>query len=292
MRFLISLAASAVVFSASHAQTQDASLPMGGWGMNSVYNRLYDPNAVITFSGKVIGVVDSESPAQGMTPVSSLLVRNKNGGTATVDLGPSWFLTHQQTKLKLNDRVQVTGSKVFLNNRSFIVARKVVKGSRVLYLRELTGFPMWIAVRGSSTVAMNRPSTVTTTNPSRRDIVGPVVNQNARSAVNPDTGQSLNGTVQQVLTVPNGQTGEPSSVLVVNTPQGLMNIDLGPQWYIQQQNMPLLPGNVVFLNGVRPIQIPGSPTPIYVTNDVGFNNQVMVLRTGGYPVWNPWTKGR
>ena len=36
---------------------------LGGWGSNSAYNLAYNPNSEVTLTGKVTGVVETESPA-------------------------------------------------------------------------------------------------------------------------------------------------------------------------------------------------------------------------------------
>src|SRR2546421_21583 len=146
MRKIALLLASALVAVAS-AQTTTTP-PMGGWGAASTYNMLYSPDTEVTLNGRVIGAIETQAPTQGMTPVTTILVKSANGGTSTVDLGPSWYLNNLRTPVKVGDTVQVTGSKVELSGRSFIMARRVAKGSHTLYLRETNGFPLWVAARG------------------------------------------------------------------------------------------------------------------------------------------------
>jgi len=130
----------------------------GGWGANSSYNRLYKQNSVVTFSGMVTGVLDSTRDDAPEAPGVTLLVKASNGGTASVDLGPKWFLENQNPQIKMKDKIIVTGSKVFVGGKSVILAQRVVKDNRVMYLRELNGFPMWVATRGHINVASNNPA--------------------------------------------------------------------------------------------------------------------------------------
>jgi len=232
-----------------------------------------------------------------MSSATTILVKNKNGGAATVDLGPSWFVQHQQAKVKLGDKVSVTGSKVALNGRSFILARKVVEGNKALYLREVNGFPMWVATRGH--VDVLGPSA----GKYKLDLgvgesassKGPVAL--ARPAppdvdVQPEQPpiRTLNGTLQQMTTITDPKTGQPETFIVVNTPQGTVNVDLGPQWFIQQQAMNWTPGGNVVVNAVPPVvTIPNGGNPIYLANTLSYGNQYMVLRPDGITIWNPWT---
>src|SRR4051812_10940306 len=86
------------------ASAQQSTTPqMGGWGAASSYNMLYKPETEVTIEGRVIGVAETQAPAQGMTPVTTILVKSPNGGTSTVDLGPSWYLNNLQTPVKIND---------------------------------------------------------------------------------------------------------------------------------------------------------------------------------------------
>lgn len=274
---LLAFLACAALAAVGYPQTSQNTQGLQGWEADSAYNRLYNANTEVTFSGKVIGEVDSTQPEPSMSAVTSLLVKDRrNGGTATVDLGPTWYVAQLRPALKVNDRVTVTGSKVMLDGRSLILARKIVRGKRALYLRELTGYPMWVASRGHVDVESNSPASQPSPPPPATS------SQSSPTAVQ--------GTVQQVITVPSGQAGVPSTVLVINTPQGTIDVDLGPQWYVSRQGVNFIPGTNISVTGGPPVvPLAGSATPIWIANGLTYGPQVMVFRTNrGLPVWSPW----
>ena len=101
--------------------------------------------------------------------------------------------------------------------------------------------------------------------------------------------QTISGNVQQMTTVTNPQTGVPETVLLVDTPRGVVSVDLGPQWYTQQQGFAFNPGGAVMAQTSPYFQLPNSPTPIYIANGLTYGNQVFMFRNSlGYPVWSPY----
>ena len=273
------------------ASAQNSTTPqMGGWGAASSYNMLYKPESEVTITGTVTGVAETNSPAQGMTPVTTILVKSPNGGTSTVDLGPTWYLNNLGTPVKLNDTVSITGSKVTLNDRSFIMARMVSKGTHGLYLRERSGFPLWVVARGPLPPTTPKNSGgVLHHGGIDADVKAyvPVSPPQANNATQPT--QTISGSVQGMSTVTNPQTGQAESVMLVNTPNGVMSLDLGPQWFAQQQAYPFATGNTVVAQASPYFQLPNSPTQIFIANPLTYGNQVFMFRTpSGYPVWSPF----
>jgi hypothetical protein len=225
----------------------------GGWGANSKYNALYNRGSSVDFSGTVIGV-QREAPMQGMDPGMSLLVKASNGGTATVDLGPAWYVDGMNRKFNLKDRVQVTGSKVFIDGRSVILARKISKGNQVLYLRGEDGFPMWISYRGHVDV---------------------VANSTIRG------NQTINGTITEIRTMPIGN--ENNVVIGVQADQGVQWINLGPVWFIGRQDMVLEVGNVIIIDAA-----PWARAGWFDAWDLRLGDQRFLLRDRfGNPMWQP-----
>lgn len=227
----------------------------------SDYNRLYDPRSVVTVTGKVTGVL-TDSAIQANSNSVMLLVKADNGGTASIDLGPTWYINNQKEQIKVRDTVRVTGSKIFVGNNSYILAQQLVKGDRVLYLRELDGFPMWVASRGTVTVQRNP------------------------SANEPEP---ISAQILGVETRP-GFNGQPSQrFLVVQTASGPMNILLGPEWFVANQNMSFRVGDNITVRG-NPRQMPGNPNMMLV-DSVVHGNSVITIQSNGVPVWNPWGGG-
>src|SRR5579859_1499587 len=92
--------------SVATAQTNSTKSYTNGWDADSGYNKLYSKATEVTFSGSVVGLVDSP-PLTSMGSATTILVKSKNGGTSTVDLGPTWFIQHQNMKIGLKDEVTV-----------------------------------------------------------------------------------------------------------------------------------------------------------------------------------------
>ena len=228
----------------------------GGYGPKSPYVMAYSKGSVVELSGKVTGVVRS-APAQGMDASVSLLVKSGNGGVSVVEVGPTWYVDGQRVTYKTGDRVKVKGSKVMLGNRSVILAQRVTKNNRVLYLRGEDGWPMWLAYRGRITVMSNspRPENVT-----------------------------VNGTIRSIRTVP---LGNESNVFIdVATDAGTRTFNVGPVWFISRQDMVLEVGSVIVLtggparNGMMPVI------------DLRRGVEWMIIRDlFGRPVWNNFGGG-
>jgi len=220
----------------------------------------------------VAGVIDGKPVKPGASATETILLRNSKGVIQPVDLGPTWYLQGMQTKLRVGDKVSVTGSKVFEEGRSVILAQKVTRRNKALYVREMNGTPMWVAYHEYKYAAP--VSVAGTPNP-----------------------PPISATVQSVATVTDPQTGQQNSVLVVNTPQGPMDVNLGPQWFISHQGVQFANGDNITFAGMQVAPVPGMngvfvPTyfaPNYVTNG---NNTLVLRNSYGLPVWNPWTNGR
>jgi hypothetical protein len=113
----------------------------GGWGPGTQYNRMYDPKAMETISGEVIGV-DRITPAKGMSGGVHMNVKTDKE-TISVHLGPSWYLENQDVKIEAKDKVEVKGSRISFGGKPAIIAAEVKKGDEVLKLRDDAGFPVW-----------------------------------------------------------------------------------------------------------------------------------------------------
>ncbi len=107
--------------------------------------RLYNPNSVITVAGEVTRVEQLPRPER-MGPGTHIILKT-GGKEISVHLGPSRYLYQQGLHIAQKDKLRVTGSKVTLNNETFIIASKIQKNGQVVVLRDHNGFPMW---RGSN----------------------------------------------------------------------------------------------------------------------------------------------
>lgn len=93
-----------------------------------------------TISGEVL-CVDKVQSREGGGEEVVLEVRTERG-TIPVHLGPARFLENQRMHIKPNDQVEVTGTRVAVEEKEALIASQVKKGGQVLKLRdETTGQP-------------------------------------------------------------------------------------------------------------------------------------------------------
>ena len=118
------------------------------WSSSNQPNRIYDPKTVGTIAGEVVQV-EKLASANGLNSGVHLQLKTGNG-TISVHLGPSWYLDNQEAQIQLNDRIEVTGSRITLDGKAVLLAAQVRKGDWILKLRDENGFPMWAGWRRSS----------------------------------------------------------------------------------------------------------------------------------------------
>jgi len=113
-----------------------------GWGPDSRYGSLYDPNRVSTMAG-VVESVRFGSPMGDMGRGMLVRVRTREGRRLQAHLGPTWFA--QQTDISLNpgDEVTLTGSNAQVEGREMLMVREMTTAQRRLQLRENDGTPVW-----------------------------------------------------------------------------------------------------------------------------------------------------
>ncbi|MDR3691597.1 MAG: hypothetical protein P4L46_19620 [Fimbriimonas sp.] len=175
-------------------------------GASDVWGSNYNSGLKLTFSGRVTGIVKTR-PEVGKDNEVTLLVRNKVGGTYVVDVGPTWFVDHQVAKLRVKDTVQVTGSKVMVKGHGIVLASQIrVNG------------------QGGLVVSLRRPS-------GRAYWMGTEIAENLSIPTGPNV-LSGNFTGFGTYTLNN----VPYASGVLQTPNGPVTVDLGPQWYYNQQN--------------------------------------------------------
>lgn len=249
----------ALTIAASMAVAQTVVVDrMGGYAYNSPYNRLYNQRSQITFTGVVTGI-QRVKPTPNMDTGVTLLVKNDaGGGTAVVDLGPAWFVDQQVTKIRSKDKIQVTGSKVMVDGRGVILAKLVKSGNNVLALRRPDGRPYW-------------------------DIYEPVV-----ANLGPDPNViEITGTVEAYRIF--GEGADRYAGLVLQTPDGTLTVDLGPQWFFQPQGFVFNNGSTVIIGGSRTFRLDpyANVIPAYWFRT---GNNVYHLRNpvNGMGVWQGW----
>jgi hypothetical protein len=99
----------------------------------------YDPTTETTFKG-VVGELKLVPPTGGK-PVAYLIL--KSSPDAQVFLCPKKFLDDIGVVFKVDDEIEITGSKVKQEGVDLTLAREVVKGGETLTLRFKDGKPAW-----------------------------------------------------------------------------------------------------------------------------------------------------
>jgi sporulation protein YlmC with PRC-barrel domain len=118
----------------------------GGWGVDTPYGRLYDLAKEQTISGQVISI-ETSAPMSGMAPGMQMLVQTDDGKSIRVQVGPGWYMEHQDLDVKENSRVQVTGARVEIDGQPVLMAREVQFDGQIITLRDAQGIPMWSSLR-------------------------------------------------------------------------------------------------------------------------------------------------
>jgi hypothetical protein len=101
---------------------------------------MYDPTTETTVSG-VVAEVREISGTRGWHGIH-LQLKTSNQ-VLDVHIGPSWFLAQKKFEIAKGDRVEVTGSKLLLDNVQTLIARTIKKGDSELTLRNRQGIPAW-----------------------------------------------------------------------------------------------------------------------------------------------------
>jgi hypothetical protein len=241
----------AVALAATTAHAQ-AVVGTGATGhpASSPFNNLYDRQNEQIVVGKVVGKGVAR-PEPGMAESMSLLVKTPKGATVTVELGPRWFVANQVAHVNLNDRVKVIGSTVNWHGGPVLLAKQVVnqKTLKVLAVRDLQGFPYWVAARVATNVK-----------PPSSAIDGEVLSSNTVSV-----------------------NGVPYAGYLVKTANGNVNVVTAPTWYMNGQDYSVQVGNhVQIVEGSRPLNLGNN---VIVADTMYSNGSAMVFQNNGYPVW-------
>jgi hypothetical protein len=74
--------------------------------------------------------------------------------------------------------------------------------------------------------------------------------------------------------------------LLVKTDKETLSVHLGPSWYIERLDYPILPGDTVEVKGAR---ILFNSKPAVIAAEVRKGGKILILRDGaGIPVWAGW----
>lgn len=115
----------------------------GGWGDNSAYCKLYDPNNVETVRG-IVAYIDYVTPLPGMREGIEIHLKTDTE-TIPVQLGPRWYLENQDFDLEPQDHIVVKGSRFACEGHRVMAAAEILKNGQTLKLRDDKGHPLWTA---------------------------------------------------------------------------------------------------------------------------------------------------
>ena len=91
--------------------------------------------------------IDTITPYRDMASGIRLVLKTEREDIE-VHLGPAWFILYQDMSLAVNDKnIEVSGCRVMINGKPIIMASRLVRGERVLLLRDKDGYPYWCAWR-------------------------------------------------------------------------------------------------------------------------------------------------
>ena len=116
-----------------------------GWEPESAYCRLYDTHYLVTVKG-VIERVEKVVPIKGMGYGTHFVLRTPSE-TIPIHLGPRWYVDSRSVQFQPEDRVEVTGSRVFCDGKPVILAATVKRGRDSQDFRDMNGRPNWIDFR-------------------------------------------------------------------------------------------------------------------------------------------------
>jgi hypothetical protein len=136
----------AIVFMIGFAHEVSAQRGMdwkggGGWGPDTHYHRMYNPDTVENITGEV-AAIDMITPMKGMGYGVHMIVKTDQE-TISVHLGPSWYIENQDVQIELGDQIEVKGSRILFDDSPAIIAAEVKKEDEILMLRDENGFPVW-----------------------------------------------------------------------------------------------------------------------------------------------------
>jgi hypothetical protein len=101
---------------------------------------MYDLKTVETDSGEVATL---DTVSSGTMPPGVHLTLTMGKENLGVHLGPAWYLSKQDVRIRPGDRIVVTGSRISFRGSPALIAAEIRNGKGVLKLRDAAGFPLW-----------------------------------------------------------------------------------------------------------------------------------------------------
>ncbi len=179
-----------------------------------------------------------------------------------VQLGPQWAVNQMLPGLEPGQYVTVTGVSMGYNGAQLVVASEVKRrGETMVAFRSPNGTPMWA---GGWLGWCSAPVAVGF-NPCNLETVCGMVQQIANTEIAPGMG------IHEIVVL---QTAD----------NRMLRVDLGPQWFLQQQGIALQCGQTVTVTGST-ADIGGQPT-LFATNIQANGDQFALRSDTGVPTWS------
>lgn len=118
---------------------------MGGWEINSPYNRLYNANEMDRIKGRIEDIKEV-IPMPGMAPGVALVVReSQDDESILIHLCPTWYMDSKSTGLRKGDMIKIRGIWIEIGDNDIFVASKITRGEDFVLKVRLTqdGKPFW-----------------------------------------------------------------------------------------------------------------------------------------------------
>lgn len=117
---------------------------MGGWELNSVYNKLYNASEMDRIKGRVKKVT-TVVPIKGMSPAVALVFEESKEDTSLVHICPEWYLGRKDIGIKKGDKLKIRGAWAEIDGEFIFMASKIKKGDYFELKVRLTknGKPFW-----------------------------------------------------------------------------------------------------------------------------------------------------
>lgn len=102
----------------------------------------YNPDKLETISGRVVEVRRNIPKKEG-APVMLQLVVQTEKETIPVPVAPANFVDQQKFTFAMGDQVEIRGSRFTGPKEVSLIAGEIIKGGKILKLRDEAGNPLW-----------------------------------------------------------------------------------------------------------------------------------------------------
>jgi hypothetical protein len=120
-----------------------AEKDMGGWGPDDEYNSFYNADDIEDMKVKVLSLMEV-IPLPGMSPGTSLLVKDESDDEVEVHVCPAWYKKLNRIGIRKGETIKLRGVYTEINGKYVIMAAKIKGKSKTLKVRLTSdGTPFW-----------------------------------------------------------------------------------------------------------------------------------------------------